>query len=572
MDLSIIIDFKSPSWQVKLLIVAQQVLDALMVSEQIDPYLLLLAFTDASQAKRLPMPVRQKLFTSSPGWQTNSRLILWGTQVLSLVTSTWLSTQNYSRDQNKRILNRALSPELLSCLLDGKGLAKGYFYGDYIDQNSGAQIYLALIGLINWYIQGKYGPGADSLKYIKQWLQYQSYFAMISNQIPCTFKGKIPPRSLLITTIPGTEEFLWTKRINFIYKVIKNKLTLPEMDPYLLLLVFTKTGTFPPTIEDYLYREYGNTNNKKFISLGDRIFHQIIISILMNDRYTPRQLSDIGQMMKSNIMLCELLREKELNKGYYQEEIKNIKDCGDIFRSLIGVIYLYFPRFNISNISPIEYIENWLIMNWNLRDRLKARYPIPTPVEKLPAISPSAGWELGMKTTATIIMDRLQLPGSLWENIDPYWIFIIFSSAPKSSQYSSNLRQYLINNYGTADYEKFELYGDLIMYTILTFRLVELNIPPTNVNNIVGKLTTNSLFECLMKKKDLCKAYFQKEELRGKRCADVFESLIGFLYWYLEETQDPSFNSLEYLNQWLDRVWSYDILIAQAIERRQVVC
>lgn len=155
-------------------------------------------------------------------------------------------------------------------------------------------------------------------------------------------------------------------------------------------------------------------------------------------------------------------------------------------------------------------------MNWNLRDRLKARYPIPTPVEKLPAISPSAGWELGMKTTATIIMDRLQLPGSLWENIDPYWIFIIFSSAPKSSQYSSNLRQYLINNYGTADYEKFELYGDLIMYTILTFRLVELNIPPTNVNNIVGKLTTNSLFECLMKKKDLCKAYFQKEELREK--------------------------------------------------------
>ena len=115
-------------------------------------------------------------------------------------------------------------------------------------------------------------------------------------------------------------------------------------------------------------------------------------------------------------------------------------------------------------------------------------------------------------------------------------------------------------------HEKFEFYGDRIISAINATQLL------VNDYHSIGKIINiagqNKVFICLMKNKNLCRGFFHNKPLRGKSCADTFEAIIGLLYWYLEKTYGSRFDTLQYVEQWLNSVWNFDKILSEVANNR----
>lgn len=67
-----------------------------------------------------------------------------------------------------------------------------------------------------------------------------------------------------------------------------------------------------------------------------------------------------------------------------------------------------------------------------------------------------------------------------------------------------------------------------------------------------------------MHNKSLCLGYFTGIPIEGKQCADLFEAIIGLLYVYLTD-ELQIFDYLDYITEWLFRVWNYDVMLLRAL-------
>jgi dsRNA-specific ribonuclease len=112
--------------------------------------------------------------------------------------------------------------------------------------------------------------------------------------------------------------------------------------------------------------------------------------------------------------------------------------------------------------------------------------------------------------------------------------------------------------YGSSDYERLEYLGDSVLELIvaeLTFNEYSLK-NPGQLTEFKSRLVRNSTLYCMMSKKKLCNANVPRDK---KTCADMFESILGAIYYYLRAIKYKEV--LDFIRAWLIVEWDMDITI-----------
>lgn len=96
---------------------------------------------------------------------------------------------------------------------------------------------------------------------------------------------------------------------------------------------------------------------------------------------------------------------------------------------------------------------------------------------------------------------------------------------------------------GFDDYEFLEFLGDRILYMIVVQMLLTnpLNVlTPKIATNISQTMTKNISLACYMDKLDACLVISDNRYNRAntQECADVFEALVGAMYYYLSVSKE----------------------------------
>ncbi len=121
--------------------------------------------------------------------------------------------------------------------------------------------------------------------------------------------------------------------------------------------------------------------------------------------------------------------------------------------------------------------------------------------------------------------------------------------------------------YGSLNYERLEFLGDSCLELIvadLLFKNYDLKTPQV-LTELKSKIVRNSSLHCLSQKKGLCSLILKEDvyKLGNKDCADVFESIIGALYYYLQGSYP---NPINFLKFWLNKEFEFENLIQYLID------
>lgn len=125
------------------------------------------------------------------------------------------------------------------------------------------------------------------------------------------------------------------------------------------------------------------------------------------------------------------------------------------------------------------------------------------------------------------------------------------------------------------DYEWYEFVGDTILETIIRTMISELNIVDTFKFGHELKVTIvkNVSLECMMQKKDLCKYIIKSNNaINNKICADVFEAIIGILFYHLYYVKALGFGSIDIIRRWIVNNWTLQEIILNYIEYGCITC
>ena len=113
-----------------------------------------------------------------------------------------------------------------------------------------------------------------------------------------------------------------------------------------------------------------------------------------------------------------------------------------------------------------------------------------------------------------------------------------------------------MTKYGSADYERLEFLGDAVLELIVSDIIFdEYSLKdPGELSAFKSRLVRNSTLYCMMNDKKLCNPILSK-----KRCADMFESILGAIYYYLKQIKYKQI--LEFIRLWLIIEWNFDTTI-----------
>lgn len=156
--------------------------------------------------------------------------------------------------------------------------------------------------------------------------------------------------------------------------------------------------------------------------------------------------------------------------------------------------------------------------------------------------------------------------------LDPY---IEFDGLPDELLLLALNKNYLFNPidknkikiYGSLNYERLEFLGDAVIDLItatLLFKNFNLKTPH-DLTVLKSKLVRNSSFHCLSMNKGLCSLILKEDiyKLGNKDCADVFEAIIGALYYHLEKYYE---SPIKILSKWLNVEFEFEKLIQYLID------
>lgn len=159
------------------------------------------------------------------------------------------------------------------------------------------------------------------------------------------------------------------------------------------------------------------------------------------------------------------------------------------------------------------------------------------------------------KNSIKSLRKTLNLNKGIWKDMNDVLIQLAFTH-PSALQYSLIPRDILLemkDKYNTTDYERFEFFGDRVLDMIVSQWLLNKNWKygtPRLYSNLKAEIVKNVSLKCYMMTKNLCNKIigFNVPE---KACADMFEAIIGVLYYYLTQIKEESYISFFYIEEWL---------------------
>lgn len=163
------------------------------------------------------------------------------------------------------------------------------------------------------------------------------------------------------------------------------------------------------------------------------------------------------------------------------------------------------------------------------------------------------------------LIDTLQLRGTVFENIDPDLLELAFIDSSVQKTLPPEKRQRMVRKYGSSNYESFEFLGDAILEMIATvFVLRETGIQTAT---LISEITNNQSLSCMLEALGLDQLLPAQTKMTAKTLGDVFEALIGVLYWHV---RDQGFTSLGYIEDYLDTVWNFGCYVRRIIAGNEV--
>lgn len=113
----------------------------------------------------------------------------------------------------------------------------------------------------------------------------------------------------------------------------------------------------------------------------------------------------------------------------------------------------------------------------------------------------------------------------------------------------------LDEKFNSTDYEWLEFIGDAIIEIIMTTLVTEIiGIGSlSDAHHVRQDMVKNTTLNCLMSKKSLCKYIRGKGDM--KVCADVFEAIIGAIYWHLYYVEGMGYSSLDAIRKYMIEEW-----------------
>lgn len=132
----------------------------------------------------------------------------------------------------------------------------------------------------------------------------------------------------------------------------------------------------------------------------------------------------------------------------------------------------------------------------------------------------------------------------------------------KSPEIPFKIRDEQKIKYGSDTYQRLEFLGDAVLELIVSDILFDnFNVSsPGELTILKSKLVRNTSLMCFIDNKDMCKLTISAEvNQSGKACADLFESIIGALYYYLKRKSNT--NPLKFLSRWLNLEWNFETVL-----------
>lgn len=112
--------------------------------------------------------------------------------------------------------------------------------------------------------------------------------------------------------------------------------------------------------------------------------------------------------------------------------------------------------------------------------------------------------------------------------------------------------------YGSTDYQRLEFLGDSVL-ELITSEILFNNFNlfnPHLLTEYKSKLVKNTSLYCFINSKDLCSLIISSNEIGSKNCSDLFESIVGAIYYHLRTHNYP--NTYDYIKKWLVSVWDFE--------------
>ena len=174
------------------------------------------------------------------------------------------------------------------------------------------------------------------------------------------------------------------------------------------------------------------------------------------------------------------------------------------------------------------------------------------------------------------IRQKLNLNSAPMNRIPDDFIRLLFTS---ETDLPTNFQMEMESKYNTRDYEAFEFVGDTVLSYIIVNIMIEMGLinSPGNATRIKQEITRNSSLACLMQYLDLCQYrirggyHYESSGTEAKHCADVFESIIGGVFWYLEHQLLIS-NTSQILQTWLLKTWPIKECILNILQHGRFKC
>jgi dsRNA-specific ribonuclease len=140
-------------------------------------------------------------------------------------------------------------------------------------------------------------------------------------------------------------------------------------------------------------------------------------------------------------------------------------------------------------------------------------------------------------------------------DIDDDLLLLAFVSRAGRKLLPIAFRKEINRKYQTDDYEWYEFIGDAVLELLITTIFTEIGSIGTHGMASVFrmKLVENKTLDCYMKCKDLCKESIGI--VNDKTCADIFEAIIGVIYYHLYYIKGLGYESLNIMRRWLKDYW-----------------
>ncbi len=143
-----------------------------------------------------------------------------------------------------------------------------------------------------------------------------------------------------------------------------------------------------------------------------------------------------------------------------------------------------------------------------------------------------------------------------WNQIPDYLLLVAFvhPDTTKHKLLAEDIQKHMQETYGLVNYESFEFLGDRILEVVVTNMMLEdyiLTGTPGFFTQTKAALVKNASLECYMQSKDLCKCIIGVKTPTTKQCADIFEAIIGIMFYHLNNS-GYGYTSINYIESWLN--------------------